>query len=416
MTTEGSVDEAKAAGPAMRAYAQARVCFYYENWSLPAPTQLLRHGFMQEVPNLVVGQMKGLGEASLAHADYAYEGHTDIKRRFFTLVYAAAPGGAPFAVRMLCHDRDLSDLDVSNPDSERQVVELDDAAVRLESDAFGKRYSLSTDHDQDQVRVWQVFDPDMVDWLTMKAPDDFSFELQDGALCCFVPGIVSEATALDALVAAAARVYERVGEITAGGGATPQGAQPPAPGTREDIVDRALAEHPFTEPPASVKKAARALGRGPFISDDAWRLGAEAFFRLYAESIGMKRIDDAEFTASHLEASVPGAMTAVAAGTLREANVDGYLMLTSDEDYGDLGWMALVVDLPPGSNTFTFATMPEVDTAKKDDNIDLSANGRSVMMWKPDDGLHKRDRKALDEFLAKAEPLLAKIVAASVPK
>jgi hypothetical protein len=416
MSTEGSVEEAKAAGPAIRAYAQAHGCFYYENWSLPAPTQLLRHGFMQQVPNLVVGQLKGLGEASVAHADYAYEGHTDIKRRFFTLVYVAAPGGAPFALRMLCHDRDLSDLDVSNPDAERQVVELDDAAVRLESDAFGERYRLSTDHDQDQVHVWQVFDPAMVDWLTTRAPNDFSFELQAGALCCFVPGIVAEAAALDALVGAAARVYERVGEIAAGSAATPQGAQPPAPGTREDIVDRALAEHPFTEPPASVKKAARALGHGPFISDDAWRLGAEAFFRLYAESIGLKRIDDAEFTASHLEVSVPGAMTAVAAGTLRQANVDGYLMLTSDEDYGDLGWMALVVDLPPGSNTFTFATMPEVDAAKSDDNIDLSANGRSVMMWKPDDGPHKRDRKTLDAFLAKAEPLLAKIVAASVPK
>src|SRR6266516_6422596 len=104
MGTEGTVEEAKAAGPAMAAYAAAHGLMYFQSWSLPAPTQLMRHGFMREVPNLVRGTMQGLGDTWLAHADYAYTGHTDIERRFFTLVYVAASASEPYAVRVLCHD------------------------------------------------------------------------------------------------------------------------------------------------------------------------------------------------------------------------------------------------------------------------------------------------------------------------
>ena len=217
----------------MKAYAEANGLFYYENWSLPQATQILRHGFMQAVPNLATGPTRAFGQVWLAHAYYAEMKGTDDAHRYFTLFYLAAPKGSPFALRVLCHDRDLTNTDVSNPDAERQVIELDDASVRLESEAFGERYRLQTDHDADQVRVWQLFDPDLVDWLTREAPPDFSFELQDGALCCFVPGVVSDLGGLEKLTAAARRVYERVGEIAAGARRRrgPARRRPPAPAT-----------------------------------------------------------------------------------------------------------------------------------------------------------------------------------------
>ena len=101
------------------------------------------------------------------------------------------------------------------------------AGVEVESEAFLRRYALRTDHDQDQVRAWQLFDPALIEWLTGEAPDDFSFELQNGALCGFVPGALAAADRLDALCEATARVHARVLEI---GTAPPRARPAPAPG------------------------------------------------------------------------------------------------------------------------------------------------------------------------------------------
>jgi hypothetical protein len=412
MSTEHLDAQAESAAPAMRSYATANGLSYYENWSLPQPTQILRHGYMQGVPNLVTGRTREFGEIWLAHAFYAVMGARD-DRRYFTLFYVRAPARSPFAMRVLCHDRDLTDTDVSNPDSERQVIELDDAAVPLESEEFAKRYAVSTDHDADEVHVWQLFDPDLVDWLTREAPEDFSFELQDGALCCFVPGIVAEVGALVALTGAAKRVYERVGEIAAGAGDA-EGNAPPAAGTRDDIVEGELAEHAFAEVPKSVRAAAYEFGHGPIPTDRAWKLGAEAFFRAYAESIGLERIDNGTYTAAHLEVSAPGALTAVAKGPIRSGGPEGYLLWTTDEDDDAIGWQAIVADVPPGANTFTFATMPSVARAKDEDDIDMTGSNRAIILWKPDGGPHGRNRKHLDAFMATAGPLMAEVVAASV--
>ena len=148
----------------------------------------MRHGFLQEVRSLARGNLPGLEGCWLAQVDYAYEGRNDIERSCFTLVLTEAAKSSEFAVRVLCHDRRLSKRDRSNPDSDREVVELDDETVKLESEALLERYAISTDHDQDQLSVWQLFDPSLIQWLTAEAPDGFSFELQDGALSCFVPG------------------------------------------------------------------------------------------------------------------------------------------------------------------------------------------------------------------------------------
>ena len=137
--------------------------------------------------------------------NYAYEGRSDIERSPFTLVLVGAIASSDYAIRVLCHDRRLDKRDRSNPDADREVVKLDDKEVHLESDRFLERYAVSTDHDQDQIAVWQLFSPGIIQWLTEEAPERFSFELQDGALACFVPGYVADEDELDALCAAAAR-------------------------------------------------------------------------------------------------------------------------------------------------------------------------------------------------------------------
>ena len=232
-----------AGAPTLDAYA-ARHGLYCRSASfgLPKATQLMRHGFMQEVPSLARGDLPGgLGDGWLALANYAYEGRSDIERDPFTLVLVGAAASSSYAVRVLCHDRGLGERERSNPDADRQVVELDDRQAHLESDKFLARYEVSTDHDQGQLKVWQIFSPGLIAWLTEEAPAGFSFELQDGALCCFVPGLTADPAELDALCAGAARVHSRIAEIEGSGAATS------GDGTRADLVDRQLAEHPLNE-------------------------------------------------------------------------------------------------------------------------------------------------------------------------
>ena len=169
-------EETDAAAPRLKDYAAAHGLAYYPNWTLPEATQLMRHGFMREAPNVLIGDLPcGLEDAWLAHAGYsAQTSRGRIEERIFTMVVARAPASIRYAVRVLCHDRDLSERDTSNPDADTEVVELDDTAVELESVEFLRRYRLSTDHDQDQLRVWQLFSPGLIRWLTDSAPRDFS--------------------------------------------------------------------------------------------------------------------------------------------------------------------------------------------------------------------------------------------------
>ena len=131
---------------------------------------------------------------------------------------------------------------------------MDDRQVEFESEALVGRYEISTDHDQDQVRAWQLFDPSVIRWLVDGAPDDFSFELQDGALCGFVPGALGEAGELDALCEATATVHTRVRRDRRGPGHRARGGGQP----------RRLGGARARRAPVLQTAAQRPLGRPPF--------------------------------------------------------------------------------------------------------------------------------------------------------
>ena len=310
-------------GPNLAAYAAGHgLSHRLFSAALPKATQLMRHGFLQEVPSVARGELPGCPPDSwLAFASYAYEGRSDVERSRFTLVLIQAPKSLGFAVRVLCHDRDLSERDRANPDADREVIELDDRAVKLESEGFLERYALSTDHDQDQIAVWQLFGPKLIDWLTDQAPGDFSFELQDGALCCFVPGFVDDPEQLDGLCHAAGRVFRGMAEIErerterSGPGGVP---------SRDAALEQELAAHPFRSPPKSTKAAAKEFRRGPLLGDRSWKLGSEAFFRAHALARGFQPIALSAFRAGHIQTALPGLLAHVAQGPLPSIGIDGY--------------------------------------------------------------------------------------------
>jgi hypothetical protein len=383
--------------PQWQAYANERGLSYYPNWSIPEVTQLLHHGDFGDEPNVIIGALPG-GLASSWLAHFRLEG-----RRTYTVVVVGAPASVNYAVRVTCHDRDLPDRDASNPDADLQTVEMDDHSVAFESTAFLSRYRVSTDHDQDPLRAWQLFGPSLIEWLTTDAPDDFSFELQNGALCCFVPGALATPNELDALCLATAKVHQRVREIEATAG-------PAAAGSREEEVDRELAEHPFAKPPRSARSAAFRFGV-PWISQRSRHLGAEAFFRSHAAALGLTPMDPDEFMAGHIEIAVPGTITQVARGPLPHTDaLDGYLVFTSDAVAA--GWSVVIVDILQEDNGFAFAVMGGREEWEKA-GLDVSSNGSTITVWKPDGNPFSKTARKLDRFLTDACPLLERAYVAA---
>ncbi len=343
-----------------------------------------------------MGDLPGaLGDAQLAH--FRLDPGND--KRCYTVVVVAAPDSVNYAVRVTCHDRDMPKSDASNPDADLQTIDMDDRDVPVESDAFLKRYAVSTDHDQDQVRAWQLFDPALIGWLTESAPQGFSFELQNGALCAFVRGALADAASLDELCNAAAVVHTRVLEI----GGNPTAPSPPAAGSRADAVERELAEHPFDQPPRSARAAALHFGV-PLISHASRQLGAEAFFRTHAQALGLELMDPAAFTAAHIDIAIPGTITHVARGSLpHTSGLAGYLILTTDDSAG--GWSVVVADIGEWDNGYAWAG---TDTNKQADKagLDIGSNGNTLTVWRADGSPFSQTERKLEKFLTEACPVL----------
>lgn len=373
------------------------------SFGLPKATQLMRHGFMQEVPSLASGELPGgAGQGWLALVNYAYEGRDDIERSPFTLVLLEAAASSDFAIRVLCHDRGLDKRDRSNPDADRQVVKLDDKEVKLESQGFLRRYALSTDGDQDQLAVWQLFSPGIIDWLTEEAPESFSFELQDGALACFVPGYVEDDERLDALCAAAARIFARVAAIDGHGRAVP--GQDSGRGRFESE----LAEHRFDRPPESVKAAAKAYRHGLRLGDRAWALGAEAFFREQAALVGFAPLGFGAYRAENLQTFLPGVLARAARGRVPSGE-EAFLVLTDSEDYDDMGWTNLVVEAASPFGALAVAgSVPRGDTAERG-VMQAGADGRSLILTTLDGGPRGREAEEFRAFFAAATELAGRL-------
>ena len=391
---------------ALAEFAVAHGLRYREvSLALPKATQLMRHGFMQEVKGMASGDLPGgIENGWLANVNYVYEGRSDLERSPFTLVLAEAEHSNEYAVRVLCHDKGLGKRDRSNPDADRQVVELDDRAVKLESDAFLERYSVSTDHDQDQLSVWQLFSPSLIEWLTSEAPAGFSFELQDGALSCFVPGFSSEKAQFDALCAGASRIFERVKKID-GHGAAGIAKE----GSRVDQVERELAAHPFASPPKSTKAAAKAFRSGLKLGDKAWALGAEAFFRSHAAAVGFAPMPASDFRAGHIDTFLPGDLAHAAQGRLASNEAEAFLVLTNSDSYEDMGWTGLVVELRSPLEGIALAqSIPRGDTAQRG-VMQAGSDGRSLILTTLDGGARDRSAEEFEAFFAAAAKIAARL-------
>lgn len=391
--------EAAAGARAMRSYAGSRRLGYEAFEFAPEATQILRRRFLPLGWN-VVSRENG---AELMHLP-AEEGD----RSWVTVLVRPAAASAGFAARILCHDRDVDEELARDADAELQSIALADVGVELESVAFDRRYRLLVDADQDPVALRRLLSPELIADLTALPPDGFSFELQDGALACFLTGVRTDPAELDALTDAAERVHAAAEEV---GRASPE--RRTAPGGRESRIEAALATHPFARPPASVREAAKAFRRLPipgFIDAAAWGLGAEAFFRTYVASIGMELSTPAAVKSTHYEAGVIGDPVHVAHGTLPGTNRDGWLLLCAASDPRGDGWIEMIVDVPYGSSTFTWAGS-EDERRAEELGMEMAATASAICVWKIDEGSRGRTLAGVSAFVEFVAPLLDKYAA-----
>ncbi|CAN5462443.1 hypothetical protein BH10ACT11_BH10ACT11_09330 [soil metagenome] len=402
------------AAPRMKAFAARHRLIYEDAEFLPNVTQLLRRDYSTRAQNMLSWEMPGEGPTGargrLAHASYRRPvGNGRYEDAWFTVVLLPAPASVGFAKRILCHDRRLDKVSSSNPDLEGQIVEVDDEAVKLESEAFAARYALHVDHDEDELTLWQLFDPAVVEWLTEQAPPELSLELEPGLLCCFLPGVRSDGDDLEGLLGASELLGRRIEEI--GDERRPAAA----PGTRGELFERELAEHPTDAPFESVEAAAHLFQRRPVfhLHDRAWHLGSEAFFRAYVASIAMKPRPIAELSASHFEAGLVGDPVRAARGVLPGTELEGFLVLSNLHDADDSGWIEILADVPEDSNTYAFTAADEYKKAQKLE-IDIDGTATAICMWKADEGERGRTLAGVIEFMDFSAPALARIVAISV--
>jgi hypothetical protein len=356
---------------ALEAFAKAHGLAFRGGGSLPPHGNLLtRDG---RVEGIVEGTLPGGVAGKLAHYSYTVsstdsDGHTETTTRRFTIVVTAVPQSIGFMPSLGFKGRESAIAGFGGTLEEVERVDLGHDAGLKGSRCY--RYRGASE-------VWtrRLFSPAFVDWLARSEPD-FGFELADGVLMCGRSRIVTDGAALATLCEEAAHLTEVIAresdEDSGIGGATSNAAvDPKAADPRMEAALGAVAG----PPPRTLKEAEgafrshlarspRTIGRALYVSlvialllnvpaaaipilcavNGAWgalaliegvlvavifffayrraireggsKYAAEAFWRSYADSRGMKLEEPLRFAATHAEAKLPFRPNRVLTGPL----------------------------------------------------------------------------------------------------
>lgn len=349
---------------------------YKRAGQLPASVPLL--GQSERIfDHIVHGPLPSGREANLAHYTYLTRHKNRTRRHRFTVLLTAVPESAPFVSRLSLHSGGASAGGmILDPGS---GLEIGMRPVALESAVMAERWALQVGADTDDSWVRQLFSPRFIDWLISEAPQELSFELENGALCVYLPEHTDSPEDLDALRRAAERIATRLRDEAHEEAGQLQDASP-AELERAAEVDAELAKVSFGRPPESATEAARAfrararrsrapiatgaataagaapismlvvwgfepaglalgvgtgLALGGVAFDGAARsrastLGEAAFLREYARTRGLEEETPQSFGARHLGLPLPGVVTAALHGTLPRTVLEGSLLLLED--------------------------------------------------------------------------------------
>ena len=164
---------------------------------------------------------------------------------------------------------------------------------------------------------------------------------------------------------------------------------------------------PSTARRRASRRRRRSFATGLRLGDQAWALGAEAFFRGQAALAGFEPIAGDAYRAAHLDTFLPGTFTRAAQGRLASGE-EAFLVLTDSEDYDDMGWTNLVVTASPLAALALAQSVPRGDTAERG-TMQAGADGRSLILSTLDGGRRERTAEEFAAFLAAATELASRL-------
>lgn len=189
-------------------FATAHELNLWPKWSLNEFTPLLSGGDRRSCANWMESQGRGLGWFTFEVRHENGDKPDTWEKHPFTVatVELGEHGMNRFQGIYLRRRRGLFD----HLDSDANwLAHHDLKRVELESTAFGERYELWAERDQDDLVLRQLFSPSFVVWLT-DHPLEPGFEVRAGELVVFIPGHCGEAGKLEFLLMASAEISKRI--------------------------------------------------------------------------------------------------------------------------------------------------------------------------------------------------------------
>jgi hypothetical protein len=183
-----------------RAFASARGLEPTDGY-FPGPvTPLLAKG--GEFDPALRGALVDGVEAVIARDHYRTEGGGFT----FNVVFASIRESQPFVPRLICERKGRW------TDTTHYGFEIRNSRLWTESEVLNERFKVTVSPFQDDNWLRQLFVPTFIDWLGMRSPKDFSFELAYGSLLCSIEDDDPGADGLEALWDASAEVAKRIRE------------------------------------------------------------------------------------------------------------------------------------------------------------------------------------------------------------
>jgi hypothetical protein len=382
------------------------------------------------------------------------------------IVLTEVPETVAYAPALVCRDRlTLGAMPAQLP-AERW------AETELESAAFNRRYRLLTLAGQDQGWVRELFSPQLIAWLADKAPAGLSFELNEGHLVIAVPGPLAGDGALEALIATAIEVRDRIRRE-----ALEEEADPDVFDESAEVaaVVRTIDEVEWKTPPSGVQAAMEryadaatwkprvvinatfagaiggaltlalisllgsvlfgllagiVVGAVGFMLGQWWaahryrwgdvsiqRVSLEAWVRGYAKARKLELVDRWRWHSDHRALPLPGFADHVLAGEIPGTNATGWFAMLGDAaELRSVGQeIAYVSDRPLASSALVIRLeRPPTDDAIKaltlPENYAIERAGNEVCVWLPVQGNLIRTTKGSDNFRRKAGAVLAELI------
>jgi hypothetical protein len=388
------------------------------------------------------------------------------RRRESAIVLTEVPETVAFIPALVCRDRAaMGDGDPAQLPAESW------AATTLESDAFNRRYHLLTLAGQDPGLVRELFSPQLIAWLTDRAPAGLSFELNEGHLTVAMPGPLADAEAVTGLCAAAAELTARIRKE-----AEEEDLNPDLFDESAELaaVEAAIAKVTFKEPPPSVQAAMDAyrnvasnrpyvllsaltwtvviagvagglialmsplvgivaglivaiavfpIARLMYAARYRWgtasvsRAGLEAWAREYARERGLERRDRWRFHADHRHLAMPGFADHVFADRLGDTETQALLVFFGDaaELRSEGEEIMYIADRPLASSAYVVRlhnppSAGDLAKAKLPDEYRAGIAGDDLIVYRPVRGNLVRTSEGTDNFRKHAAEVIEGII------